>query len=170
MFGTLKKSWCGLQDASRTWHGDYSELLTSNGGSIGASSAIIFFKADEGCRCHRSSRSLRHFGLVPVAEIEMCIQGVFDHLCTKKEDDISSTVFSDSERERETRTVSASKHQTLDTHSFVSENSDWDKLQMQRLLSFTRASICGYTRLLVITSTFVFAFDFFPFRVFSRCY
>ena len=79
-------------------------------------------------------------------------------MCTKKEDDISSTVFSDSERERETRTVSASKHQTLDTHSFLSENSDWDKLQMQRLLSFTRASICGYTRLLVITSTFCVGF------------
>ena len=58
----------------------------------------------------------------------------------------------------ETRTVSASKHQTLDTHSFSSENSDWDKLQMQRLLSFTRASICGYTRLLVITSTFCVCF------------
>ena len=40
--GLLKKSWYGVQDASRIWQGDYTQLLTEAGFKVGVSNAAVF--------------------------------------------------------------------------------------------------------------------------------
>jgi len=48
--GLLKKSWYGVQDASRIWQGDYTQLLTDAGFKVGVSNAAVFYSKEENIR------------------------------------------------------------------------------------------------------------------------
>lgn len=54
MVAKLKKSWYGLQDASRIWQGDYTKLMEQHGHQRGRSNGALFYNVEQDARtlCH----------------------------------------------------------------------------------------------------------------------